>query len=292
MIESIRSRYIASWRSVSWQGYIRHRQGLIKKCLDKTKLFVIVVLAVPVSLPVWSAAPPGSMIAPLTLLLFGDDACSNVTVSLVTDNNSLVVSDPTLLTNVDGTLFFSTHRNSPGVELWKSDGTPGGTMVVKDINPGTGHSSPNHLTDVNGTLYFTAVDGSNGRELWKSDGTFGGTVLVKDVNADPSGSTIANLTNVNGTLYFTANDGTHGNELWKSDGTSGGTVMVKDIRSGTTFGNGPALLTDVNGTLFFHADDGSTGQALWKSDGTTSGTVPVKGSIRCICPNSDESDRC
>ena len=84
--------------------------------------------------------------------------------------------------DVDGTLFFAADDGSHGRELWKSDGTEEGTVLVEDINPGTAHAGPRWLTNVNGTLFFTAVDGSHGRELWKSDGTEAGTVLVKDIN--------------------------------------------------------------------------------------------------------------
>ena len=28
-----------------------------------------------------------------------------------------------------------------GIELWRSDGTAAGTVMVKDINPGTGNTS-------------------------------------------------------------------------------------------------------------------------------------------------------
>ena len=146
------------------------------------------------------------------------------------------------LTNVNGTLFF----NVPGTlaiadgfgeistnnELWKSDGTEAGTVIVKDIRPGNDSSNPNDLTDINGTLFFTANDGINGRELWKSDGTESGTVLIKDINpgeADSIKTTFnsevssSKLTDVNGTAFFTADDGTNGTELWKSDGTESGT---------------------------------------------------------------------
>ncbi len=41
-----------------------------------------------------------------------------------------------------------------GVELWKSDGTAAGTVMVKDIAPLATSSSPGDLTNVNGTLYF------------------------------------------------------------------------------------------------------------------------------------------
>src|SRR5205807_403080 len=88
-----------------------------------------------------------------------------------------------------------------------------GTVMVKDINPGSLGSFPYHLANVNGTLFFAADDGTHGTELWKSDGTAAGTVLVQDIN--PNGSSSPSyLINVNGTLFFTANDGLPGAEPW------------------------------------------------------------------------------
>ena len=136
------------------------------------------------------------------------------------------------LTNVNGTLFFTADDGTTGQELWKSNGTTAGTVLVKDIHPGGQDSFAANLTDVNGTLFFSADDGSTGQELWKSDGTSAGTVLVKDIT-QRSAATPASLTNVNGTLFFAANDGTVGQELWKSDGTAAGTVLVKDISPGS-----------------------------------------------------------
>ena len=103
--------------------------------------------------------------------------------------------------------------------IWKSDGTTAGTVLIKDIYPGSGATSPSRLTNVNGTVYFTADDGTHGLELWKSDGTAAGTVMVKDINPGSAGSYFHGLTAVNGTLFFSVNDGTIGDELWKSDGT-------------------------------------------------------------------------
>lgn len=184
------------------------------------------------------------------------------------------------LVDVNGTLFFVATNAVAGFELWKSDGTEAGTVLVKDIGPGNNTASdliPQFLTNVAGTLFFVMNDGVHGLELWKSDGTEAGTVLVKDINPGLANGFSFLLTDslvaVGNTLFFTANDGVNGVEIWKSDGTEAGTVMVKNIRSGA-IGSAPEQLTNVNGTLFFVAGDGSNG--LWKSDGTDIGTVKLE----------------
>ncbi len=169
--------------------------------------------------------------------------------------------------------FFNAIEGSTGNELWKSDGTAAGTVLVKDIASGVGNSFPSSLTNVNGTLFFSANDGTTGRELWKSDSTTIGTIRVKDILTGPLGSNPRNLVNVNGTLFFGAN----GDEIWKSDGTAAGTVRVKDINtSSSTSAFGYGDFTNISGTLFFSANDGTSGLELWKSDGTENGTVRVK----------------
>src|SRR5262249_3286128 len=55
-----------------------------------------------------------------------------------------------------------------GRELWQSDGTQAGTVLVRDITVGPAGSNPLGLVNVNGTLFFTATDGFSGYELWKA----------------------------------------------------------------------------------------------------------------------------
>src|SRR4029453_7706767 len=104
-------------------------------------------------------------------------------------------------TVVGNTLYFIANDGVGGPELWKTDGTSAGTVLVKDIRPGDTGSSPAQLTAAGGVLYFTADDGVAGREVWKSDGTADGTVIVRDIVAGMNSSNPTELTAVGDTLF-------------------------------------------------------------------------------------------
>ena len=141
---------------------------------------------------------------------------------------------PIQLTNVNGTLFFSANDGTNGHELWKSDGTAAGTVLVKDINP-----APATATREPDQRQRHAVLHGRRRHVRQravEDRRHRRRHRARSRTSTPASraATPRNLTNVNGTLFFTANDGTHGSELWKSDGTAAGTVLVKDINPGAS----------------------------------------------------------
>ena len=191
-------------------------------------------------------------------------------------------SYPSNFTNVGGILYFTADDGIHGTELWRSDGTLGGTKLVADIQPGDefSSSSPQGLVSFNGKLYFTADNGVHGRELWTTDGTEAGTARVTDLNT--AGDSLAFDTqpvSFNGSLIFAATQGAaSGTQLWTSNGTSAGTSLLKTIRTGADgISHFDAQHVAATGTtLYFAADNGSTGDELWKTDGTIAGTLPVK----------------
>ena len=170
--------------------------------------------------------------------------------------------------------------NTNGMELWLSDGTANGTVLLKDINPGPGSSTPQRFTRFGPHMYFVADDGVSGRELWRTDGTSAGTVMVADLAAGAQSSFPNHLTVCNGALFFGA-DATAGQGLFKTDGTSAGTVRIANASVPT--GNGRAVC--LNNVLYFAGWTAATGVELWRSDGSVGGTVLLKD----IEPGSGDS---
>lgn len=186
-----------------------------------------------------------------------------------------VIFSATYFIELAGNVFFVADNGTQGRELWKTDGTNEGTILLKDIYSGAEQSSINNLMKFKDNIYFMANDRINGAELWKTDGTEIGTTLVKNINEGTGGASPSFFAKIGGITLFDADDGVHGRELWRSDGTSVGTMMVKDVNPNTA-SSSPKNLTEIDGELYFTADDGIQGIELWKSDGTSDGTILVK----------------
>jgi ELWxxDGT repeat protein len=176
----------------------------------------------------------------------------------------------------NGNLVFEGDDDVNGDELWISDGTEEGTVMVLDINPGGENSDPDDFAIYNGEVYFKAeVDADANEELWKTDGTAAGTVMVAAPNPGGDGE-VAELFVANGLLMFAANDGTNGIELWAYDGTTA--AMVKDINP--VGDSDPESFVALDGKVYFAADGDDDGDAeLWVTDGTAEGTQLVSSTF-------------
>lgn len=167
---------------------------------------------------------------------------------------------------------FAANDGSSGNELWKTDGTEAGTVLVKDINA-SGDSNPKEFVQIGSTFYFVADDGVHGQELWKSDGTASGTKMVKDIvpSTVTATYTISNLTPVDNLLFFsTLSGGSY--RLFRTDGTEAGTQVL-----GTSKFVGPSNFMAFKGNVYFSATNSTGfGNELYKSDGTEAGTVFLK----------------
>ncbi|MCW1913256.1 hypothetical protein OJ996_06720 [Luteolibacter sp. GHJ8] len=169
------------------------------------------------------------------------------------------------------TLFLGANNRSLGKELWKSDGTPEGTMLVKDLCTGSHGGGPNRFMRAGNFVFFSGHDLSHGYELWRTDGTTAGTLMLKDILEGKDASSYPKPLGVSGsTLYFTANEERYGvGELWKTNGTPEGTVKVTSISPGSRVGVYPGVA--IGGTYYFRVSRSSR-MELWRTDGNAQGT--------------------
>jgi len=176
--------------------------------------------------------------------------------------------------------FFIANDGVTGDELWVTDGTPGGTVLVKDIFTGSKGSQIQVAPSAMGTnmkdgkLYFFALDGSEGftvygKEPWVSDGTSAGTFMLKDINPGFNGSSeLANIKHFieyKGKMYFfSIGTSISGGGLFETDGTSEGTKLIFS----TSFFRIDEFKVHNNLLYFTYSD----GPSLYTTDGTAEGT--------------------
>jgi ELWxxDGT repeat protein len=133
-----------------------------------------------------------------------------------------------VLMPTDGRIFVSLQAVAGGIllpaELWVSDGTAGGTALLRSFD----RIGTEFIAD-GASLVFRADDGASGAELWRSDGSVLGTFLLEDVRPGPEGSEPTALRRGAGRTYVLADDGVHGAEPWLLDADGMGVTLLRDI---------------------------------------------------------------
>lgn len=173
----------------------------------------------------------------------------------------------------DGTLYFSAGGfpdSDYGFQLWRSDGTAGGTSLLADLRElGWENMWLSNLFSFQDKLYFNGA-----RTLWQSDGTAEGTFAVlpdKQLDLEWSRPSVGN-----NLFFFRAinrTNATSKRELWRSDGTEAGSYPVWTGPSNIS--NPIGLLRTLGNLALFMANDGVHGIELWRSDGTEAGTFMI-----------------
>lgn len=224
--------------------------------------------------------------------LWKSDGTTNGTV-LVKDINTLtyIGSSPQELTAVGSALYFSANdgNGTNGRELWKSDGTQSGTVLVKDIKVGSGSSFPYELIGVGNTLYFGATTSSGGG-LFMSDGTNAGTLEIQDSNgyqaplSEPSYMLL-----VGTTIFFRGGD-----EFWALDpanltGLEVGRTAVA-VSSGSS--HTCAILDDGSVSCWGEGTYGQLGNGLQSNRTTPTLTSDLGAGRSAVALSSGESHTC
>lgn len=199
-----------------------------------------------------------------TLELFVSDGTEEGTRELA-NIKPLGSSRPSQLTVAGDVVFFVADDGHSGRELWRTDGTTGGTRLVRDIQAGPRGSGPVELLAVGDDVFFQADDGFNGPALWISDGTEEGTQLLHDFEAAPSGSYFGRMVTDGEVVYLVARYGPGGPQVWQSNGTRSGTL---EVTRGFALGpSDPRHLAVVGGLVYFTARNDPYGRELWVTTG-------------------------
>jgi ELWxxDGT repeat protein len=205
--------------------------------------------------------------------------------------------DPQNLTNVNGLCYFHASdgngSSEHGRELWKSDGTAAGTVMIKDITPGQQdtdfgefvagkkqlyfiaekvvwtsngttegtyplvHFAVDDLTILGDKIFFIGKEAAHRGEIWISDGTLAGTFPLKEIVLDFDGLSVQNLTRSNDKIIMAVN----GFEIWETDGTSECTRFLGSVYDSAI--RPPDQFVPVQSDLFFTVTDIEHGNELW-----------------------------
>jgi ELWxxDGT repeat protein len=209
--------------------------------------------------------------------LFTSDGTLSGTIflkKLKLPNKLLFGTDKKQYSTLNGIFYFSANEGENGFELWKSDGTTAGTVLVKNINEGRLDSNPLQMNFLGNKIYFFANTYSQGYELWTSDGTEVGTFVVKDIQENNFHSNPTKFLQIGANVYFAAETKENANlpELMFFKTNIASVTSLQSSFGRFTY---PNNFTNFNNQLFFNGTQFNDTE-LFKSDGTSQNTTRVR----------------
>lgn len=162
---------------------------------------------------------------------------TSVGTELVSDLGtvSLAIDEFRLGPQIYGRQYWSKDIGGDGedVELWSSDGTVEGTVLVHTFESAVEGVlwRFDYYVDFAGLVYFLVDEKVDGICLWRTDGTPGGTLRLRDLwlEEDSEKTYMAEFRRMDGGFYVEANEsavGTVARSVFVSDGTLEGTLPL------------------------------------------------------------------
>jgi ELWxxDGT repeat protein len=173
-----------------------------------------------------------------------------------------------------GELYFYAWDALHGLELWKTNGTPSGTVLVKDVRQNdtdnlSVHDMGGHAS-TNDWLYFACINNEGRHSVWRTNGTPTGTTQL--VAFESESEWLPHVIGA-GSNIFIIRVMAWGSELWILDGTEA--TKLREVDQQYNYTN--AVMGDV---LYFTTRSGplnpDRNESVWRSDGTISGTYQIQ----------------
>jgi ELWxxDGT repeat protein len=161
---------------------------------------------------------------------------------------------------------FSGCTRTEGCEPWASDGTPGGTRLLRDLNPGSRSSNPTAFTINDGQYILFGATRREKYGLWSTDGEDYNTVRLVQTRLP-----VQKIVSVGRPIYFAAWDSNTA-EAWVLQPWHGNASKIKEFFTHVRAA-GVDILT-VGRRLFLTAvePDSRAVVFLWETNGTARGT--------------------
>lgn len=158
-------------------------------------------------------------------------------------------------------LYFQLSSTNADLELWKTDGSQNGTVMVRDM----GHTSSWATTFVHDSLVFFCfvdIQAPKPNQVWRTDGTTAGSTFLMAFEKMLDGALHAIPGRAE--AYIVAADSlTYG--LYQTDGTAAGTVLQRDFNT-EGWVDPPVTLLDRVYYSLGHGFTGAWEEHFWVAD--------------------------
>jgi ELWxxDGT repeat protein len=177
------------------------------------------------------------------------------------------------------TAFLSASNDNTTAGLFKTDGTEGGTSLVKDFAADEEGSWLDNIFVGGNHLFVPVYSGNN--SIWRSDGSTDGTVKIKDLPELLDQVNIAAVGSSGRALLVSESD--DGETLEAFDGTSW-TTILSDASSLSY-----SIVAGTDSVTAYVIDRSTTPLTVYITDGSAAGTSSVLAPAEIVFWNSDRA---